>query len=53
MTGDGSQLDSMQGERKGPGGPPGLQNRCGAARAVSGGFDSHALPPAAQRGTLS
>ena len=34
------------GERKGPGGPPGLQNRCRAARAVLGGFDSHALPPA-------
>ena len=32
-------------ERKGPGGPRGLQNRCGAARVVLGGFDSHALPP--------
>jgi hypothetical protein len=29
----------------GPGGSRGLQNRCGAARAVLGGFDSHALPP--------
>src|SRR5262249_44607418 len=27
-----------------PGGRPGLQNLCAAARAVVGGFDSHALP---------
>ncbi len=35
----------QSGERKGPGGLPGLQHRCGAVRTVSGGFDSHALPP--------
>lgn len=29
----------------GPGGPRGLQNRCGAMVIVLGGFDSHALPP--------
>ena len=36
------------GERKGPGGLLGLQHRCGTVRTVSGGFDSHALPPSAQ-----
>ena len=29
----------------GPGGPPGLQNRCAVVRASAGGFDSHASPP--------
>ena len=29
----------------GPGGSRGLQNRCGAAYVVPGGFDSLALPP--------
>src|SRR5215475_11239786 len=42
---DAHQYDGGTGERRGPGGLRGLQNRCGAARAVLGGFDSHALPP--------
>jgi hypothetical protein len=33
------------GSAKLTGGAPGLQIRCGAVRAVPGGFDSHALPP--------
>src|SRR5689334_1902764 len=32
-------------EWMGPGGSRGLQNRCGAAFVVPGGFDSLALPP--------
>jgi hypothetical protein len=33
------------GSAKLTGGAPGLQIRCGAVKAVPGGFDSHALPP--------
>ena len=33
------------GSAKLTGGAPGLQIRCGAVKAVLGGFDSHALPP--------
>ena len=33
------------GSAKLTGGAPGLQIRCEAGKAVSGGFDSHALPP--------
>lgn len=32
-------------ERMGSGGPAGLQNRVGGVESVSGGFDSHTLPP--------
>ncbi len=35
----------MPGSAKLTGGAPGLQIRCGAVKAVPGGFDSHALPP--------
>ena len=35
----------MRGSAKLTGGAPGLQIRCGAVKAVPGGFDSHALPP--------
>ena len=38
------------GSAKLTGGAPGLQIRCGAVRAVPGGFDSHALPPLVYRG---
>ena len=39
------------GSAKLTGGAPGLQIRCGAVKAVPGGFDSHALPPPAQNAT--
>ena len=39
------RLSDMLREWMGPGGSRGLQNRCGAACAVPGGFDSHPLPP--------
>ena len=38
------------GSAKLTGGAPGLQIRCGAVKAVPGGFDSHALPPLVYRG---
>ena len=39
------------GSAKLTGGAPGLQIRCGAVKAVPGGFDSHALPPPSQNAT--
>ncbi len=39
------------GSAKLTGGAPGLQIRCGAVKAVPGGFDSHALPPSPQNET--
>ncbi len=36
---------ALRGSAKLTGGAPGLQIRCEAVKAVSGGFDSHALPP--------
>ena len=39
------------GSAKLTGGAPGLQIRCGAVKAVPGGFDSHALPPLAAQKT--
>src|SRR5438270_10305288 len=39
-------------EWMGPGGSRGLQNRCGAAFVVPGGFDSLALPPRELLGNL-
>jgi hypothetical protein len=38
------------GSAKLTGGAPGLQIRCEAGKAVSGGFDSHALPPERTKG---